>query len=180
MKHLKIKLHSIVDLITNSSTVIYTYSDSCDTALKDLFNELKSVFNIKENIEDVFYISVLCEEYIYNEYLTEDELNINNYEINELKTDLEMSNSLIKALKKEELDHKEIDKIINKIIGDVQYNRIKKPNWMGKAENHESGWSNYPPDTYISLIPKEEKYEKIAKLFYDLIYSTSHEATRDS
>lgn len=50
---------------------------------------------------------------------------------------------------------------------------------MYKAEEQEDGWACYTPSTYISIIPKEEKYEKIAKLFYDLIYSTSHEATMD-
>ena len=93
--------------------------------------------------------------------------------------DLEIPEDIVKLLKAEEIDWSEYNNKIDSIVKDVQYNRIEKPTWMHKAEEYEDGWTYYTPSTYISIIPKEEKYEKIAKLFYDLIYSTSHEATRD-
>ena len=69
--------------------------------------------------------------------------------------------------------------MIDNIIKDVKYNRIEKQKWMVDAEQYDGECFCYTPDTYISIIPKQEKYEKIAKLFYNLIYSTSHKATRD-
>lgn len=174
MKELKLKLHSIVDLITNSSTVIYTYSHGCDNALRSLFAALKETFNIEENIEDVFYISVLCEDYQYHDYLT-DTLSKDDW----YNDALEIPKSLADMLQDSEVDYKESGKVVDKIIEDVKYNRIEKPVWMDRTEEHEGSWTYYTPDTYIYLIPKEEKYKKIAEAFNTLIYSTDHEATRD-
>ena len=134
---------------------------------------MKGFFD-KENIEDMFYISILCDDYLYGEYITE-KLKEDDWD----NEDLEIPEDIVKLLKDENIDWSEINNRINVIVKDVQYNKIEKPTWMYKAEEQEDGWACYTPSTYISIIPKEEKYEKIAKLFYDLIYSTSHEATMD-
>lgn len=63
MQVFKIKLHSSVDLITNSSTVIFTYSGGSLEAVKELVNEMLKVFGKKETFDDIFWAAVLPEEY---------------------------------------------------------------------------------------------------------------------
>jgi hypothetical protein len=62
---LKIKLHSQVDLITNSSTTIYTYSRGSVDAFKNVVNEMLSLFGQNKTCDDVFSIVVACELYEY-------------------------------------------------------------------------------------------------------------------
>jgi hypothetical protein len=51
---IKIKIHSVVDVITNSSTVIYTYQDGSEKPVRELIEEIFKLSNITENIDDVF------------------------------------------------------------------------------------------------------------------------------
>lgn len=62
MKIIKINLHSIIDLITNSSTVIFTYSRGSLPAVKELIAEICKTFGINESFDDMFYAKVLPEE----------------------------------------------------------------------------------------------------------------------
>ena len=61
---IKIKLHSAVDLITNSSTVIFTYSEGAVSKLVELVDEMLKAFG-HENVhfDDLFYAQVLPDEY---------------------------------------------------------------------------------------------------------------------
>ena len=63
MQVFKIKLHSSVDLITNSSTVIFTYSEGSLPAVKELVNEMLKVFGKEETFDDIFWGAVLPEKY---------------------------------------------------------------------------------------------------------------------
>jgi hypothetical protein len=65
MKTIKIKIHSNVDLITNSSTVIFTYSESALPALKELVNEMLKTFDKEETFDDIFYADVFADDYDY-------------------------------------------------------------------------------------------------------------------
>jgi transglutaminase-like putative cysteine protease len=69
MKPIKIKLHSSVDLITNSSTVIFTYSEGAVQAVRELVNEMLKVFGHEDKtFDDLFYAETfLEEEYYYSE-----------------------------------------------------------------------------------------------------------------
>jgi hypothetical protein len=67
MKTYKIQFHSAVDLITNSSTVIFTYSGGSISAVKDLVNEMLKVFGRSETFDDIFFAGVFCDEYKYGE-----------------------------------------------------------------------------------------------------------------
>jgi len=69
METIKIKLHSSVDLITNSSTVIFTYSEGSLQAVKELVNEMLKTFSRTETFDDLFYAGVFAEEnYVYSEF----------------------------------------------------------------------------------------------------------------
>ena len=58
----KINLHSVIDLITNSSTEIYTYSDGSLTACKEMINEFLKVMNIDKTCDDLFELSIDSED----------------------------------------------------------------------------------------------------------------------
>lgn len=58
----KINLHSIIDLITNSSTEIYTYSSGSLKACEEMINEFFKVFNIDKTCNDIFELSLDQEE----------------------------------------------------------------------------------------------------------------------
>lgn len=61
---LKLKIHSVVDLITNSSTVIYTYQDGSLPSLKELVNEmLKTLGHEDKTFDDVMYAGVIPDDY---------------------------------------------------------------------------------------------------------------------
>ena len=69
MQTFKLKLHSSVDLITNSSTVIFTYSGGSLQAVKELVNEMLKVFGETKTFDDLFYAEVFAEEnYVYSEF----------------------------------------------------------------------------------------------------------------
>lgn len=65
----KLKLHSSVDLITNSSTVIFTYSSGSIEKVKELVNEMLKVFGHEDkSFDDLFWAKVIPEDYAdYNE-----------------------------------------------------------------------------------------------------------------
>ena len=64
MKPIKIKVHSSVDLITNSSTTIFTFSEGSVDAVKELVNEMLKVFNEPyKKFDDIFYAGVFAEYY---------------------------------------------------------------------------------------------------------------------
>lgn len=148
---MKLKIHSVVDLITNSSTVIFTYSEGSLPALKELVNEMLKTFGMSETFDDVFYAGVFFEEdYHYIKF-------INNH-----CPELEM------------VDYNYLKDLKHKIlIGEEE-----KPDWMIEAEEYEN--YDYRKSTILEIIPKNPKDSKLAKLLIDYLYSTDHDATRDN
>jgi len=64
---IKIPIHSCTDLITNSSTVIFTYSGSSEPAMIEMIDEIFKTFGIDKKCSDVFDTVVLTEDYRYGE-----------------------------------------------------------------------------------------------------------------
>lgn len=154
MKTIKINLHSITDLITNSSTTIYTYSDISETALKEMIDEILKTFDIDKTCDEMFATAVVCDhEWKYEEYL--------------------------EKLASEEYP-KGIDKNtdIIKLVENVKVCKVPKPSWFDTVEETEDD-SYYCPPTTLYITPKEKQYEKVAELIKKFLYSTSHEAFRD-
>ena len=152
MKTIKLKLHSSVDLITNSSTVIFTYSEGSVSAVKDLVNEMLKVFGKEETFDDIFYAqSFLEEDYHY-------------YEADNFPDGIEDKLKFLEEIKVQ-----------------VLKGEIEKPDWMKSAEENEEneGYSYYQNSTNLELIPKDEKYDELANKLLKYLYSTNHEATRD-
>lgn len=59
---IKLNYHSMVDIITNSSTVIYTYSEGAVDAVKDLINEILLLEGTYKSADDLFYIDTFLSD----------------------------------------------------------------------------------------------------------------------
>lgn len=153
-----LKIHSATDLITNSSTVIFTYSDGAEAALKEMVEEIFKTFGISLKFEEVFDSVVLCEDdYHYVEFiedLDEDEL-------------------------PEGITTETTSAEIRQLYEDVVNGRVKKPDWFETVENKEDVYDYFKPANTLCIIPKKEEYKKLAQKIERFLYSTDHEATRD-
>lgn len=148
---MKIKIHSVIDLITNSSTEIFTYSNSSDTAMKEMINELFKSFNIDKTCDDVFNVVVLAESYDYKEYLGE-------------------------LFEREEDAEGFTDENFEAKFKEVETCLIPKPKWFFEAEKQEN-YDGFSKETYLNISPKFPEYQNLAKLIRSFLYSTYHEAT---
>lgn len=102
---IKIKIHSVVDLITNSSTEIFSYYGNSILPCKEMINEFIKAFGIKnKTCDDIFYISTFCEGDVYAEFIRDEQNDITQQE------DIE---TMIESI----------------LIGEVE-----KPEWMKKCE----------------------------------------------
>jgi hypothetical protein len=163
MKTFKIVLHSTVDLITNSSTVIFTYSQGSQEAVKNLVNEMLKVFGHEDKtFDDLFYAEIFSEDdcnYFYDKRFKEvaGTSNISDY-----KEERKISEKFLNALKLQ---------IIKK--------EIEKPAWMIEIEEEESHCGCFAASNALELLPKDEKYLELSNQLLKFLYSTNHEGTRD-
>ena len=148
---IQIPIHSATDLITNSSTVIFTYSEGCPAALKEMIDELFKTFGVDKTFDDVFTAVVLC---------TNDEFYAEWFE----------NHSDEVALDPEK---------VYELVKDVKEGKVEKPEWFKKAEESNDSYDYFSPSTSLYLIPKMDEYTKLGRLVKNFLYSTSHEATRD-
>lgn len=64
MKSIKIYYHSFVDLITNSSSVVYVNAtESTVQAIKDVVNSILKLSNSKLTADDLFEFKIYSEKY---------------------------------------------------------------------------------------------------------------------
>lgn len=63
-----IPIHSQTDIITNSSTTIYTYSDRSPAACKEMIDAIFVAFGIPKKCDDVFNVIALLNENEHYEY----------------------------------------------------------------------------------------------------------------
>lgn len=157
---MKIRLHSMTDLITNSSTVIYTYSDASLDACRNMIDEIFRTFGINKKCDDVFSLSVTMQSKdAYHDA-------IDGMEPEEIPEELR------------DLSYRDMDVALDKYLDRISLGEIKKPKWM---EDVEKGWghSDYRPSTDLNIVPKAPEYQKLADLIEKFLYSTNHESSSD-
>ena len=72
-KMIKFKVHSVIDVITNSSTEIYSWYDGSVSACKEMINEFIKTFGIEDKTaDDIFYIDVFLDSYDYTDFMDKD------------------------------------------------------------------------------------------------------------
>jgi len=160
-------LHSLTDLITNSSTVIYTYSDSSPKALCEMIDEIFKVLGVEQKCEDIFTIYITKDTSDYSDWICDRGADEDNPDG-------------IQGVPKELMDYKTSGKAMDKLVADITSGKVKKPDWFVEMEEElVNGYDDYPPETTMCVEAKDPKYENLAKLVVKFLYSTGHEATRD-
>jgi hypothetical protein len=137
----------------------FVYSSNSIETLKDMLKEFFLVFNIPSvTPDDLFYYGVFCKDVTYANYKYWDEAPI-TLEIPEALTDV---------------CHSEADRLeyVHYITNQIMKGEIKKPEWMLYVESEEN-CNEYEaaPSTFLYLIAKEGKYEKLATKILDFLYS---------
>ena len=160
----KLNFHSIVDVITNSSTVIYTYQD-CEKEAKELLQEVLNIAGNGEKVEDVFIIGVFLNypgdyfDYVLDRGPEERE------EIDIPKEVLDMG-------------WKEQVQYVKDLIVKIMNKEIEKPQWMIDEEEREN-WACYKNSTSLYIKAKDMKYMPLVQKALRFLNAPNHEATRD-
>lgn len=153
-----INFHSFVDIITNSSTVIFTYVNSID-AVKEFINEVIANFP--------------------GVTVTADEL----YEFKEVVNPDSLEGPIEEVLEDE--DHPQYE-ALTKIYDDPAYKDTWSGKWNAMKEYAQDNldvsnldhWSGYPLETQLRITPKQST-ERRTDLGALLEKVFSHEAFRD-
>jgi len=152
---IKIKVHSVVDIITNSSTEIYTNYDSSVKPFKEMVNEFLKVLGVDKTCDEVFKVVALPEvDYILSaidELKDEDYKKYKNYIYYEKSKwgDLKRFN-----LEKFILECDEIPDFIKSI---------------------ETAYD----ENILYIVPLSEEYEDLAKKIKTFLDSPGHDAYYD-
>lgn len=161
MESIKIKLHSMTDLITNSSTVIYTYSDASKEACEKMIDAIFETFGIDKKCSDVFTLKVETED--ISQYL-------NSPHSDDVPKDMLTESKYGQYFNSEKL---------SELRDSVSRGEVEQPQWLTDEIEHAEDSRDCPLETTLVITPKEEKYAKLAELIRKFLYSTDHEATRD-
>lgn len=151
-----LNIHSIVDVITNSSTVIYTYQNNKKEAT-ELLQEILNLIGDDHEVEDLFYIGTFYESSTYSDYLSHSQ---NEYPKNYPN------------------NYKEQYKYIENIIESVLKGEIIEPEWMKEIENCKD-FNDCTRSTRLIIIPKDEKYYALANKMIKFLNSIESDADYD-
>ena len=160
--------HSIVHLITNSSTEIYTDYTNTVSAIEELFNEFLKAFNINNiTFSEIYSCDVLYSVSDYVDYIT----------TGQYADDVEEQ---IKELISIE-DEDELYSFVEKTLTQYDAGEIDKPNWLTVIKKELDVLNSYrdcPQYSEFSISVKQnicekdkEKYKELANKIINLIYS---------
>lgn len=158
MNELRIKLHSMTDLITNSSTVIYTYSDASLGACRDMIDEAFRVLGVDKKCDDVFTLFITSDVYYYD------------------ICDTEPTDDTPKEFVGE--DGEFISDKVEELLKQIK-NGLTPPEWLNKIVKKIDDRRDYPTENTLVVKAKAPEFEKLSDLIKAFLYSTHHEATRD-
>lgn len=163
MKSLTIKAHSIVDVITNSSTVIYTQAkEGSIETVKEIINSLLKLGGSDKTSDDLFDIKITSEELIdeQKEMLRygDDFYGYGNGK--NTKSEFEKYTGREFNYSNDE-DKKTLDELWSKI----DLGEIEAPSWWERGTSYVS--DKHQCNTEITVIPKVD--DKQAKLVASLL-----------
>lgn len=91
---MSVKIHSVIDVITNSSTEMFTFMDDCVEPVKELIEVIGKSMGVEANADDMFEISVLPEDDSWLRDYASDEYNFDaNYPVSQRMLEIEQSYS---------------------------------------------------------------------------------------
>jgi len=156
---IKLNIHSIVDVITNSSTVIYTFQDSI-TEAKELLQEILNLIGSGEKVDDLFYFDVFLSDVDYYVERMEDYFD-----------DGENDEDFPKDWPE---DWKEQRGYVERLQEKIMKGEIRQPNWMKSIYRSESSGS-----TSLHIIPKDDKHKTLVDKMLRFLNSTYSEESYD-
>jgi hypothetical protein len=162
MQIYKINIHSIVDVITNSSTVIYTWQNS-EKEAKELLQEVLSLCGETALVDTLFYMRVFLESGKYADKLSE----VEEDEFSDYPVDFP----------REAVWGKQI-KYIDSVIAQILCGEIPKPKWMIQTEKKDS-YDTFSPSTFLHILPKDPKYTALCKKMLAFLNSPTSDGERD-
>jgi len=89
----KINIHSIIDLITNSSTEIFVHSDNCVKPVKELLDEFLRLEGSNKKCDDLF--DIFLEHKYYKDNLTYC-LKVENFSLEKIQEIFDILNNKLK------------------------------------------------------------------------------------
>jgi len=92
MEAIKILMHSVIDLITNSSTEIFVYSENSLEPAKELINEILKLQGVDQTCDDLFDLSVEMSDYGLEQYLEYEQYDQDDLDVEEVKKQIEAGN----------------------------------------------------------------------------------------
>ena len=167
-KLIGLKLHSYVDVITNSSTTIYSYFDGSVNIAKEMVDCFLKSFKIDMSPDDMFYFGVANSIEAYTNFNEK-------FEWERSKNNEDYKNYYIKELDKlEKLKYAEKYDYIKNIIRDIITEKISKPQWMVDVDKLYKD-SNYATiGNVLYIIPKKDEYNDLANFILKFIYSPEY------
>lgn len=142
-------------------TITFIYSSESVEAIKRLFTELRGVFGytLIPEFDDMFYYGVFCKPNTYSNFNGWEKAQREGIEVPEILTAMCPTPS-------------EKEDFVKRIIIEIIRGEIEKPEWMKYVEEEMScSCCNAAPSTFLTLIPKDEKYRTLAARLLDFLYS---------
>ena len=148
-----VRIDSVVDVITNSSTVIYTYQDGAVQPLKEMIEEFGKVMGFNESADDMFWVGVFSD---VDRYIESDDL----------PSDLSSLGWEKKEVKVQEL----IRKILRGEEG--------RPQWM-KDVDDKKNCLYLADNSNIVLLERSSKYKDLGDAILKFLNSVESDGGRD-
>ena len=142
-------------------TITFIYSSESVEALKNLFIELRWVFGytLIPEFDDMFYYGVFCKSVTYANFNGWEKAQREGIEVPEILTAMCPTPS-------------EKEDFVKRIIIEIIRGEIEKPEWLRYVEEEMScSCCDAAPSTFLTLIPKDEKYRTLAARLLDFLYS---------
>ena len=142
-------------------TITFVYSSESVEALKKLFTELRRVFGYTTvtELNDMFYYGVFCKPSTYSNFNGWEKAQGEGIEVPEMLTSVCPTPS-------------EKEDFVKRTINEIIKGEIEKPEWMKYVEEESvCSCCNAAPSTFLTLIPKDEKYRTLADRLLDFLYS---------
>ena len=159
MKTIKIPVHSLIDIITNSSTEIYVTSESSVEPAKLLLQELLNLEHSNKTVDEVFTISVSVDMENLADVLS-DQME-------------EYDEDTYKELGLEDKGWRESIDIIEKYVKDIQDGIIERPDYFDNLIDDNEIFTQ----TYLVVKSNDPKYDHFLELLEKFLYSPEYDAS---
>jgi hypothetical protein len=154
MEPVALHVHSVVDQITNSSTVIYTYEDGSLEPCRQMIDELLRAFGVDRKCDDAFYLRVRVDADRFVDWVLD--------RGEELPAEFD---GLV--------DSQLVDKLVE--VG----NLVPWPEWYAELQRkvmHNGGRYEGKPGTCLEIIPKAPEHQAAADAIVVFLRSPSNES----